>query len=112
MSHHVCCRPRDWLSQTQRMSVQITGSAAASRRAVTELLAEGRARTLLLVSPLSGEEMNVRPEPGVAPVLEELARIVEFEASMLLDERTGLPIESYDAWFDRMMDVRQRVLER
>ncbi|MFL5403316.1 MAG: DinB family protein, partial [Gemmatimonadales bacterium] len=90
----------------------LTGSTATSRRAITEALAEARARTLLLVSPLTNEEMRRRPEAEIESVLEELEQIVRFEESALLDAADQLPIESYDEWFDRMMDVRQRVLER
>jgi gamma-glutamyl hercynylcysteine S-oxide synthase len=90
----------------------LTGSAfASSRRAITELLAEARARTLLLVSPLSEEAMQRRPQLGVDSVLDQLERIVAFEQSLLLDERP-VSVDSYDAWFDQMMDVRQRVLDR
>jgi iron(II)-dependent oxidoreductase len=83
-----------------------------TRRIVAELLAEARARTLLLVSPLSNEEMSRRPNSAVNSVLAELERIVRFEERWLLDASRDSSIVSYDEWFDSMMDVRQRVLER
>jgi iron(II)-dependent oxidoreductase len=89
-----------------------TGSGVPTRRVFTELLAEARARTLLLVSPLSNEEMSRRPHPAVNCVLAELERIVRFEERWLLDASRDSSIGTYDEWFDSMMDVRQRVLER
>lgn len=83
-----------------------------SRRAIAELLAEARARTLMLVSHLSNEEMSRRPDPAVNSVLAELERILRFEERWLLDASRESSIVSYDEWFDSMMDVRQRVLER
>lgn len=88
------------------------GPGVPTRRFFAELLAEARARTLLLVSPLSNEEMSRRPDPAVNSVLAELERIVRFEERWLLDESRESSIGSYDDWFDSMTDVRQRVLER
>jgi iron(II)-dependent oxidoreductase len=83
-----------------------------TRRALAELLAEARARTLLLVSPLSHEAMSRRPDPAVNSVLAELERVLRFEERWLLDTSRDSSINSYDEWFDSMMDVRQAVLER
>lgn len=90
----------------------VAGSRAPTRRAFAELLAEARARTLLLVTPLSDEEMHLRPAPEVDSVLAELERIVRFEEQWLLDEVIESSPGSYDEWFDTMVEVRQRVLER
>jgi iron(II)-dependent oxidoreductase len=90
----------------------VAGPTAPTRRAFAELLAEARARTLLLVSPLSDEEMRRQPEPTVDSVLSALEQIVRFEARWLLEETPVSSLQSYDQWFDTMMDVRQRVLER
>jgi iron(II)-dependent oxidoreductase len=79
---------------------------------LAELLAEARARTLLLVGPLSNEEMSRRPDPAVNSVLAELERIVRFEERWLLDSSRDSSFGSYDEWFDSMMDVRQQVLDR
>lgn len=93
--------------------------SAISRRRLAELLAEARARTVLLVSPLSDDEMRIQPDDAVQPVLRELEQIVRFEQQWLTQgaalDRTdnALPaIESYDEWFDTMMEVRQRSLEQ
>jgi iron(II)-dependent oxidoreductase len=90
-----------------------------SRRRLAELLAEARARTVLLVSPVSDDDMHIQPDDPVQPVLRELEQIVQFEhewlaqGSALNRDDSALPvIESYDDWFDVMMEVRQRSLER
>jgi iron(II)-dependent oxidoreductase len=92
--------------------MSVTGTVAPTRRTLAELLAEARARTLLLVSPLSNEEMRHQPDPAVESVLSGLESIVRFEEKLLLDHSGDSAIGSYDEWFDTMMDVRQRVLER
>ncbi len=97
----------------------ILETSVISRRRLAELLAEARARTVLLVSPLSDDEMRILPDDAVQPVLRELEQIVRFEQQWLTQgaslDRTdnALPvIESYDEWFDTMMEVRQRSLEQ
>src|SRR4051794_40597068 len=92
--------------------MRLSGPAAPPHRSVLEFLAEARARTLLIVSPLSDEEMRRQPDPAVDPVLTRLTRIVQFEQRWLLDDRTGLDPQTYDEWFDLMMDVRQRLLDQ
>src|SRR4051812_32130489 len=89
----------------------VAGTIAPTRRAFAELLAEARARTIVLVTPLSREEMTRRPEASVNSVLAELERIVRFEEKWLLDSNGDWRVSSYDEWFDVMMGVRQRVLE-
>jgi gamma-glutamyl hercynylcysteine S-oxide synthase len=79
---------------------------------MAEALAEARARTVLLVSTLGNDEMQQRPGPQIVSVLTILERIVHVEEAALLGDATEAAIESYDEWFDRMMDVRQRVLDR
>ena len=90
----------------------VAGSIAPTRRAVAELSAEARARTVLLVSAVANSELARQPEPGVGSVLSELERIVRFEERWLLEESEPGHIDSYDQWFDRMTDVRQEVLQR
>ena len=83
-----------------------------SRRRLTELLAEARARTILLVSPLSEEELHDQPDDAVNPVLHELEQIVRFEQEWLAGSTTVSSIGSYDEWFDIMLEVREASLER
>jgi len=90
------------------------GSITPTRRALAELLAEARARTVLLVGSLDDQALVLQPTLEVGSVLSELDRIVRFEQQLLLDESDdqSLAAESYDAWFDRMTDVRERVLQQ
>jgi iron(II)-dependent oxidoreductase len=88
------------------------GAIAPTRRAIAELLAEARTRTLLLVSPLSYDDLIQVPEPEVGSVLSHLAQILSYEESQLLIEAEPSSVTSYDEWFDRMTEVRQRVLQR
>lgn len=101
--------------------MRVLASSTHSRRHFAELLAEARARTILLVSPLSDEEILIRPDSAVLPVLSELERILRMEEQLLVsgsdqtpqDDHVPTPqLSSYDEWFDAMMDLRQRSLER
>ena len=83
-----------------------------SRRRLAELLAEARARTILLVSPLSEENLHDQPDGAVNPVLQELEKIVRFEQEWLAGSATDFSIGSYDEWFDTMLQVREVSLER
>jgi gamma-glutamyl hercynylcysteine S-oxide synthase len=93
-------------------------STTLSRKRLAELLAEARARTVLLVSPVSEEGMHARPDEAVQPVLQELEHILRFELEWLAQEpKQGsaepLPsFESYDEWFDAMLEIRERSLEQ
>jgi gamma-glutamyl hercynylcysteine S-oxide synthase len=87
-------------------------SIASTRRITAELLAEARARTVFLVSPLAAEDMTCQPPEGSGSVLSELTRILQFEAGWLLDSTAVAAPGCYDEWFDLMMDIRQRVLQQ
>ena len=88
-------------------------SITISRRRLAELLAEARARTVLLVSPVPEEDMLVQPDEAVRPVLGELEQIARFEQRWLAQGSAAIPdIKSYDEWFDAMLAVRERSLER
>jgi gamma-glutamyl hercynylcysteine S-oxide synthase len=84
-----------------------------SRKRLAELLAEARARTVLLVSPLSDESMTLQPDPEVHSVLQELEQIISFEQESLKPGFTSTPnVASYDEWFDVMLEIREQSLER
>src|SRR3954462_14121138 len=89
----------------------VAGSITPTRRALAELLAEARARTVLLVSSLDSRDLSLEPAPEVGSVLSELDRIVHYEKRWLLDDPEHQPVGSYDEWFDLMTEVRQRVLQ-
>jgi gamma-glutamyl hercynylcysteine S-oxide synthase len=92
----------------------IAAASAPSRRALAELLAEARSRTLLLVNPLSTEDLDQAPplEPALGSILSQLDRIVQFEEHWLLGGAGRAPMTTYDEWFDVMTEVRQQVLIR
>ncbi len=93
-------------------------SSTLSRKRLAELLAEARARTVLLVSPVSEVGLHARPDEAVGSVLQELGQILRFELEWLAQEPEGggaesLPsFESYDEWFDAMLEIRERSLEQ
>ena len=88
-------------------------SSTISRRRLTELLAEARARTVLLVSSVPEAGMSLQPDDAVRPVLRELEQIARFEQQWLAQDSFTTPdISSYDEWFDFMLGVRERSLER
>ena len=89
----------------------VAGSITPTRRALAELLAEARARTVLLVSSLDSRDLALEPAPEVGSVLSELDRIVHYEKRWLLDDPEHQPVGTYDEWFDLMTEVRQRVLQ-
>src|SRR3954447_3046434 len=92
--------------------MHLAGPAAPTHRSVIEHLAEARARTILIVSTLSDEEMRQRCDPAVESILTELTRIIEFEQRWLLNEPPHAEPASYDEWFDTMTELRQRVIDR
>jgi len=61
----------------------------AARRAVAFRLAEARARTLLLVAPLSQEDLRRQHDPLMSPVLWDLGHIVHFEELWLTHNLEG-----------------------
>ena len=92
-------------------------SNTLSRKRLAELLAEARARTILLVSPVPDDSLNARPDPAVRSVLQELGDLLRFEDRWLAqsaEDPDYLAFEpgTYDEWFDAMVELRQRSLER
>src|SRR3954447_18653520 len=85
---------------------------ASTRRALAELLAEARARSVLLVSPLNTEQLSTDAPDGLGSVLGQLRQVVQFEAGELLEEPEDRDVHSYDEWFDWMLDVRERALQQ
>jgi iron(II)-dependent oxidoreductase len=60
--------------------------------AITEALLEARARTLLLVAPLTEEELRTQHDPLMSPILWDLGHIAHFEELWLTRNLDG-PIE-------------------
>jgi iron(II)-dependent oxidoreductase len=105
------------------------------RETIATLLAEARARTLLLVSGVSDEDMHRQHDPLMSPIIWDLGHIAHFEELWLtrnLDgeiefsempglynpfehprsARSSLPLPSLAEMTTRMADIRERVLER
>ena len=102
---------------------------------IAERLQEARARTFLLVSPLSDEELHAQHDPLMSPILWDLGHIAHFEELWLtrnLDgpiefvempglynpfehprsTRGALPLPEIDRCREIMDEIRARVLAR
>ena len=66
--------------------------ARALRQRLLAELEEARARTLLLVAPLSDEELHTQHDPLMSPILWDLGHIAHFEELWLTRNLDG-PIE-------------------
>jgi gamma-glutamyl hercynylcysteine S-oxide synthase len=60
-----------------------------SRSEIAELLAEARARTLLLTAPLSDEELRLQHDPLMSPIVWDLGHIGHFEDVWLRENVRG-----------------------
>ncbi len=109
--------------------------ARALRQRLLLELEEARARTLLLVAPLSDEELHTQHDPLMSPILWDLGHIAHFEELWLtrnLDgpiefvempgmynpfehprsTRGALPLPGLDRVREVMSEIRARVLDR
>ena len=110
-------------------------SGRVDRQAIAQELAEARARTLLLLAPLSDEDLRIQHDPLMSPLLWDLGHIAHFEELWLtrnLDgpiefvempglynpfehprkERGKLALPGLAHSIEVMEDIRQRVLAR
>jgi gamma-glutamyl hercynylcysteine S-oxide synthase len=71
------------------ISLQAPPSPALGHDEVADLLAEARARTLLLVAPLSDDDLTRQHSPLMSPIVWDLGHIGEFEALWLIDNLGG-----------------------
>ena len=101
---------------------------------VMELLTEARARTLLLIAPLSDDELRQQHDPLMSPILWDLGHIAHFEELWLTRNlagpiefsempgmynpfehprasRAGLPLPTLADCFVQMASIRRRVLD-
>ncbi len=62
---------------------------ALTRAQIVELLTEARARTLLLVSSLSDEDLRLQHDPLMSPIVWDLGHIAHFEEVWLLENAAG-----------------------
>jgi len=110
------------------------GGHTLSRDRIADLLTEARARTLLLVSPLSDEDLARQHDPLMSPIVWDLGHIAEFEDLWLRQNLTGsseyrdirgmfdpfenpratraqLPLPSRSECLDLLASVRRAVLD-
>src|ERR671932_1678139 len=66
--------------------------SGVDREAIARELLEARARTLLLVAPLSDEDLRRQHDPLMSPILWDLGHIAHFEELWLTRNLDG-PIE-------------------
>jgi gamma-glutamyl hercynylcysteine S-oxide synthase len=108
----------------------------ASPSHFAELLGEARSRTMLLISPLSEEELRTQHDVLMSPVIWDLGHIAHFEDVWLYQNiesggsgseglsgifdpfsnpravRGGLPLPGIESCLDTMAAVRARVLDK
>ena len=70
----------------------ITTHTRADPRAITGQLLEARARTFLLIAPLTDEELHAQHDPLMSPILWDLGHIAHFEELWLTRNLDG-PVE-------------------
>src|SRR3954453_21280245 len=75
-----------------RITSSVTYSAAPSKQEIASLLTEARERTLLLVSPLSDEDLHRQHDPLMSPIIWDVGHIAHFEELWLTRNLEG-PIE-------------------
>lgn len=117
------------------MSAANSTESSSLRSAIERLLEEARARTLLLVSGLSDEDLHRQHDPLMSPIIWDIGHIAHFEELWLtrnLDgpiefsempglynpfehpraTRASLPIPPFSEMLARLEEIRGRVLER
>jgi gamma-glutamyl hercynylcysteine S-oxide synthase len=105
------------------------------RQAITRELQEARARTLLLLTPLSDDDLRIQHDPLMSPILWDLGHIAHFEELWLTHNLDGpiefvempglynpfehprkvrgsLPLPGLAHCLEVMDEIRRRVLER
>jgi iron(II)-dependent oxidoreductase len=60
-----------------------------TRERIAELLTEARARTLLLIAPLTDEDLRRQHDPLMSPIVWDLGHIAHFEELWLLQDLEG-----------------------
>ncbi len=73
-------------------ATQVETTASPSKHSIAERLTEARARTLLLVAPLSADDLRRQHDPLMSPIQWDLGHIAHFEELWLTRNLSG-PIE-------------------
>jgi iron(II)-dependent oxidoreductase len=106
-----------------------------SKKSLSDLLTEARARTLVLVSGLSDEDLHRQHDPLMSPIIWDIGHIAHFEELWLTRnltgaiefsempglynpfehpraERASLPLPTLAEMMSRLDDIRVRVLDQ
>src|SRR3954469_6071624 len=118
-----------------RITSSVTYSAARSKQEIAGLLTEARARTLLLVSRLTDEDLHRQHDPLMSPIIWDVGHIAHFEELWLTQNldgpiefsempgmynpfehpratRASLALPTLAEMMKRLEEIRARVLER
>jgi len=110
-------------------------SSEPSKEKIAQLLADARERTLLLISPLSDEDLRVQHDPLMSPIIWDVGHIAHFEELWLTQNldgeikfsempglynpfehprasRAALTLPSIAQMVTRLEEIRSRVLDR
>src|SRR6187397_1885418 len=109
-------------------------SGRVDRQAIAQELEEARARTLLLLAPLSDDDLRIQHDPLMSPIIWDIGHIAHFEELWLtrnLDgpiefsempgmynpfehpraTRASLPLPTLEQMTRQLNEIRARVLE-
>ena len=109
--------------------------AFLSKQSISDLLAEARERTLLIISGLSDEDLHRQHDPLMSPIIWDIGHIAHFEELWLTRnlsgaiefsempgiynpfehpraERAALPLPTLPEMMQRLRDIRARVLDQ
>src|SRR5450759_1881755 len=75
-----------------RLIIPAPSSAPPSKQEIADLLTEARARTLLLISAVSDEDLHQQHDPLMSPIIWDVGHIAHFEELWLTQNLDG-PIE-------------------
>ncbi|HMG13083.1 MAG TPA: DinB family protein, partial [Gemmatimonadaceae bacterium] len=75
-----------------RLTIPAPSAALPSKQEIADLLTEARARTLLLISVLSDEDLHQQHDPLMSPIIWDVGHIAHFEELWLTQNLDG-PIE-------------------
>ena len=124
------------ISLYQLLSMTVSSLIAPpSRQKIADQLAEARARTLLLISRLSDEELHTQHDALMSPIIWDVGHIAHFEELWLTKNlngpiefsempglynpfehpratRAALPLPTLDQMLARLTDIRARVLDQ
>jgi gamma-glutamyl hercynylcysteine S-oxide synthase len=117
------------------ISSQHNASSQPSKNKIAQLLADARERTLLLISPLSDEDLRLQHDPLMSPIIWDIGHIAHFEELWLTQNldgpiefsempglynpfehpratRAALPLPGMAQMRTRLDEIRSRVLDR